>query len=77
MDLDKGKIGLWLFHEAPGPYKALSDNGGDEDWVLFVPDRLEGNRLIDRLTMSTAFSVDADPQEHKVDGGTVYIAQHA
>jgi hypothetical protein len=28
---------LWRFYDAPEEYRALSDHGGDEDWILFVP----------------------------------------
>lgn len=70
-------IGLWLFSEAPAQYANLSDNGGDEDWVMFVPDRLADHPLVGRLTDSYGFTVDCDPQEHDVEGGVVYIGQHA
>lgn len=28
---------LWHFRDAPREYQELSTNGGDEDWVLWVP----------------------------------------
>lgn len=30
---------LWPWREAPDEYKKLSPHGGDEDWVLHVPER--------------------------------------
>ena len=30
-------IKVWRFEDAPKKYRALSTNGGDEDWIAFVP----------------------------------------
>lgn len=37
---DKKMIKVWAFKDAPQEYRKLSENGGDEDWVL-VMDRDE------------------------------------
>jgi hypothetical protein len=71
------RLQLWLFEEAPEKYRMLSENGGDEDWVMFVPDRLEDHRKVVRLIDSTAFDSGCAPEEHDVDGGIVYIGCHA
>jgi hypothetical protein len=34
---DQGVIKLWAWDDAPDKYKALSLNGGDEDWVMHIP----------------------------------------
>ena len=31
-------ISVWRFKDAPKEYQALSENGGDEDWVIAIPD---------------------------------------
>jgi hypothetical protein len=36
----KNAILVWPFHDAPEELKALSTNGGDEDWVALVPAKL-------------------------------------
>lgn len=28
---------LWKFRDAPTEYRLLSENGGDEDWLMLVP----------------------------------------
>jgi len=28
---------IWRFEDAPEPYKAYSDHGGDEDWLAILP----------------------------------------
>lgn len=28
---------IWDFYDAPEPLQALSENGGDEDWLVVVP----------------------------------------
>jgi hypothetical protein len=30
-------IKVWSFHQAPEEYQALSEHGGDEDWVALIP----------------------------------------
>lgn len=30
-------IKVWAFHEAPEELRALSEHGGDEDWLAIVP----------------------------------------
>lgn len=36
MEIDK-TIKIWAFDDAPEEYKNLSKNGGDEDWLAYVP----------------------------------------
>lgn len=33
----KPAIQVWEFYDAPEHLRALSDNGGDEDWLALVP----------------------------------------
>jgi len=30
-------IRIWRFHDAPADLRALSNNGGDEDWLAVIP----------------------------------------
>jgi hypothetical protein len=34
-------ITVWAFHEAPERFQHLSQHGGDEDWLAFVPQEYE------------------------------------
>lgn len=68
---------IWLFEEAPEKYRQLSENGGDEDWVLFCPDRLVEDLRVMSLVDSSTFDKGCAPEEHDVDGGVVYIGTHA
>jgi hypothetical protein len=70
-----GTILVWKFHEAPTEYRDLSDHGGDEDWVAFVPDALAGE-WIGWLEEGTSFGC-CRVSEHPVDGGVVRIGAHA
>lgn len=33
----KSHIKIWKFEDAPIEYQKLSDNGGDEDWLAYIP----------------------------------------
>ena len=68
-------IQVWPFEGAPAEYKALSEHGGDEDWLAFVPDCL-ADRWIGWLESGTSFGV-CDVSEHRVEGGIVRIGAHA
>lgn len=65
-------IKVWAFDEAPKKYQKLSNNGGDEDWVAFVPD-LYNDRWICWLEHLGCCSTE----EHAVVGGTIVIGSHA
>ena len=73
--MDRMSIRVWPFQEAPKKYQALSNNGGDEDWVAFVPARYK-DRYIPWLA-SCSFDARGEPQECDVSDGTVYIGSHA
>ena len=72
MELDSN-MHLWHFHDAPEEYRALSDHGGDEDYILFVPDNID----------TPYWAHDTGPlgtcavQTAKVMGGTIYIGAHS
>lgn len=64
-------IKVWRFADAPKEYRELSEHGGDEDWVIFVPDTL-ADEYLDWLESYVHYS---EPQQ--VDGGNLYITAHA
>lgn len=72
-NIDKAII-VWPFGEAPETYRALSDNGGDEDWLAFVPDSLK-NKYLPWLEQPH-FGV-CDVSVYPIAGGEIHIAAHS
>lgn len=68
-------IKVWRFQDAPEEFRALSDHGGDEDWVAFLPESFNGD-WIDWMESGTSFGC-CHVSEHTVEGGTVRIGAHA
>lgn len=66
---------VWRFEDAPEHYKALSTNGGDEDWVAFVPGSLD-EHYIGWLEVGSSFGC-WDVSRYVVDGGSVRIGSHS
>ena len=68
-------IKVWPFKQAPNKYQDLSQHGGDEDWLAFVPGEIWENcegyiPWIDKLGC-------CEVSEHPVKGGIVFIVVHA
>lgn len=68
-------IKVWKWQDAPEEFKALSNHGGDEDWVAFVPDSMK-DEYIGWMEDGTHFGC-CDVSEHSVPGGVVRIGAHA
>ena len=66
---------IWKFEDAPQHYQDRSRNGGDEDWVAFVPDKY-ANEYIGFLEAGSSFGCFA-VEEHTVSGGKIYIGCHS
>lgn len=66
---------LWHFYDAPSEYRALSEHGGDEDYLAFVPHGVDVPWWMDEEECSV-FGV-CSITKHQVDGGYVYIGAHA
>lgn len=69
------QIFVWRFDDAPPDLRALSPHGGDEDWVTFIPEALEGV-WIGWAEKGTSFGC-CEVSEHAVPGGKVRIGAHA
>ena len=65
---------IWPFDKAPEKYRKLSTNGGDEDWVVFVPSVYEKEFWWTWLEKTDSLD---EPDQFPVEGGTVYIGCHA
>jgi hypothetical protein len=68
-------IKVWRFDDAPERYRNLSQHGGDEDWLAFVPSRMAED-WIGWLEEGTSFGVYRVSRT-KVRGGVVVIGAHA
>lgn len=73
--MDEKTIKVWRFDDAPEEYRALSTNGGDEDWIAFVPASLAAD-WIGWLEEGQSFGCCC-VDEHKVAGGVIRIGCHA
>ena len=69
-------IQVWRFENAPVAYRELSTNGGDEDWLVFWPESAGPHKYGLPLWLLRMDSCE-EPQEIRVDGGTVFIGSHA
>ncbi len=78
---------LWPFAQAPPAYQALSEAGGDEDWVLYCPAALLGARWPWELELALHPDTPGLPHRHAlgswgwaemhgVSGGVVVIFAH-
>jgi len=70
---------VWEFEYAPAEYQKLSTNGGDEDWLAFIPTEtwLKMNCLIPLWMHSgTDFGI-CDSDIYYLADGVVVIGCHA
>lgn len=67
---------VWRFWEAPQELQALSEFGGDEDWVIVVPADEEGRaeELANRLVVCDYSQYTAEYGGQRV---AVFITAHA
>ena len=76
--IGKKTIKVWVFEDAPTELQALSQHGGDEDWLVLVPAVLDKDwERWEPLWLSKTDTCDA-PSRHTLDNGdVVYIGAHA
>lgn len=68
-------IFIWPWEYAPQPYKDLSLNFGDEDWVAFVPDKIYNEEP--HLRFLECYHFGEIVVAYKVNAGYVIISSHA
>ena len=76
---------LWPFHEAPEDFKRLSQSGGDEDFLAFVPDDFFDSRYFpsshgvqyDFLSRLKQAMGVCNTEQHEVEGGFILIGTHS
>ncbi len=65
---------VWEFHNAPDELKALSRNGGDEDWIVVVPPGINDAYV----PWIAATDTCNEPDRFELpDGSVVFIGCHA
>lgn len=67
-------IQVWRFEDAPKKYHDLSTNGGDEDWIAFVPEYL-CDEWIGWMECDSFGCYKIE--KHNVEGGQIRIGCHA
>lgn len=72
-------IQIWAFYEAPEELQALSDHGGDEDWLALLPEQYAGDEYEPRWMMDNraGFGVCEVSIHPLPDGREVRIGVHA
>jgi hypothetical protein len=69
-------IRVWRFKDAPPELRALSQSGGDEDWLLLVPDGItEEYGWLPWVNVPSFGSCRVDM--YPIAGATVFIGCHA
>lgn len=72
---DPRMIRVWRFHDAPADLRALSEHGGDEDWLALIPAPLADQWIA--WAEVGPFGC-CDVSEHPLpDGSVVRIGAHA
>lgn len=61
-------ISVWRWEDAPEEYRALSQHGGDEDWLVFVPKSLRGE-YFGWMAVGSAFGV-CDVERYEISDPT-------
>lgn len=69
---------VWRFQDAPQHLKELSDNGGDEDWIVLVPMSVEEEVLKNGMPAWIQAMGSCDVSEYTLaDGTKVFIGSHS
>ena len=70
---------VWPFHDAPEQLRALSEHGGDEDWLVHVPLHFVGRMSTDYGPPTWVEAMGAcDVSRHDLaDGSIVFIGAHS
>lgn len=71
-------ITVWHFHHAPEELKKLSDNGGDEDWLVLVHYSMAEEFLRNGIPPWVIAMGACDVHVHTLeDDSIVFIASHS
>lgn len=73
------EITVWRFRDAPEHLRALSNNGGDEDWLALLPKGLNSESILWEVSWleSNQFAPCGPPQVTEYKGQVVVIGSHS
>lgn len=75
---EKPAILVWRFQEAPEQFRSLSDNGGDEDWLVLVHASMVEDFLKFGIPPWVSAMGACDVHMHTLeDDSVVFIASHS
>lgn len=70
-------IQIWPFNQAPKRYQKLSQHGGDEDWIAFIPHATYKKIGQPGWMYSGSNFGCCDVSEHVHKDGMIFIGAHA
>lgn len=71
-------IHVWRFHEAPGVFQMLSNNGGDEDWLCYCKKKFYEDNYVPFFQEGMNGSIGAcDISVYDLDEYLVIIGSHS
>lgn len=76
LDHRDGAILVWRFREAPDSLREMSEHGGDEDWVAYVPASVQDGEPM-WAAEGTPFGCFSVSRHELVDGSAVLIGAHS
>ena len=68
-------IKVWAFYDAPEAFRALSEHGGDEDWLALIPPALADKWI--PWCEGDAFGCCSVSEHPLPDGSLVRIGAHS
>lgn len=69
-------VRVWPWSGAPAEYRSLSEHGGDEDWVAFIPAE-SAHLWFGWMEEGTAFGCCSVSEHVFANGSIVRIGAHA
>ena len=71
-------IKVWAFYDAPEHLRALSQHGGDEDWLVLVPADVHASWNCGEPYWITKLDTCDEPSKQVLENGdVVYIGAHS
>ena len=70
-------IKVWPWENAPEDYKAICSQGGDEDWIVFVPYELRDILEYGLPTWLIKIDTMEEPVMFDVSDGTLFVGCHS
>lgn len=68
---------IWVFSDAPQRLQDLSTNGGDEDWLVYIPAAFLAKHDVPFFCEASPFAVCSLIEIPVIDGSKFLIATHA